>query len=213
MSCNTFWHSSSLGRESSDLCLYQPSVHSFLSPKPSSCPSLRCLEASSSPCFTAWLSEFRKQLTAATEVGRFLEMWNIRETHPKERSVRTLVGCRVRAPDPSLPEYAQSISKLAHILHKLLHHRKGIEQEGPAPPTNNERKLQSQLEHRRKRTEGKSMRLTSQSRLLSGVSKTKTNDFWEEFFGTAWHLVAFSVSWVLLHTCRLRCRCLCVNCQ
>ena len=31
---------------------------------------------------------------------------------------------------------------------------KGIEQEGPAPPTNNERKLQSQLEHRCKR-EGK----------------------------------------------------------
>ena len=34
-------------------------------------------------------------------------------------------------------------------------HRKGIEQEGPAPPTNNERKIQSQLEQRRKRAEGK----------------------------------------------------------
>ena len=81
----------------------------------------------------AWLNVFRKQLTSATEVGRFLEMWNIRETHPKGRSVH----------------------KLAHILRKVLLHRKGIEQEGLAPPTNNERKLQSQLEQRRKRVEGK----------------------------------------------------------
>ena len=31
----------------------------------------------------AWLHEFRKKLTSALDVGRFLEMWNIRETHPK----------------------------------------------------------------------------------------------------------------------------------
>ena len=30
-----------------------------------------------------WLHEFRKKLTLALDVGRFLEMWNIRETHPK----------------------------------------------------------------------------------------------------------------------------------
>ena len=31
----------------------------------------------------AWLHEFRKKLASALDVGRFLEMWNIRETHPK----------------------------------------------------------------------------------------------------------------------------------
>ena len=36
------------------------------------------------------------------------------------------------APDPALPEDAQSITKLAHILRKVLLHHKGIEQEGPA---------------------------------------------------------------------------------
>ena len=30
-----------------------------------------------------WLNHFRKQLISASDVGRFLEMWNIRETHPK----------------------------------------------------------------------------------------------------------------------------------
>ena len=30
-----------------------------------------------------WLNQFRKQLISATDVGRFLEMWNIRETSPK----------------------------------------------------------------------------------------------------------------------------------
>ena len=94
-----------------------------------------------------WLNEFRKQLTSATEVGRFLQMWNIRrETHPKGGSVRTLVRYRMRTPDPALPKDAQSTNKLAHFLRKVLLHRKGIEQEGWAPPTNNERKLQSQLE-------------------------------------------------------------------
>ena len=102
-----------------------------------------------------WLNEFRKQLISASDVGRFLEMWNIRETHPKGEPVRTLVRYRVRTPDPALPEDAQNINKLAHILRKVLLHRKGIEQEGPAPSTNNERKIQSQLEHRRKKTEDK----------------------------------------------------------
>ena len=69
--------------------------------------------------------------------------------------MRTLVRHRMRTPDPALPEDAQSINKLAHILRKVLLHRKGKEQEGPAPPTNNERKLQCQLEQRRKRVEGK----------------------------------------------------------
>ena len=30
-----------------------------------------------------WLNQFRKQLISASDVGRFLEMWNIRKTHPK----------------------------------------------------------------------------------------------------------------------------------
>ena len=102
----------------------------------------------------AWLHEFRKKLISALDVGRVLEMWNIGETHPKGRPVRTLVRYRMCAPDPALPQDAQSITKLAHILRKVLLHRKGIEQEGPAPPTNNERKIQSQLEQRRKRAEG-----------------------------------------------------------
>ena len=97
----------------------------------------------------AWLNEFRKQFTSASDVRLFLEMWNIRETHPKG-PVRTLVRYRMRTPDPALPEDAQSITKLAHMLRKVLLHRKGIEQEGPAPPTNNER---CQLEQRRKRVE------------------------------------------------------------
>ena len=29
-----------------------------------------------------WLNQLRKQLISASDVGRFLEMWNIRETHP-----------------------------------------------------------------------------------------------------------------------------------
>ena len=61
----------------------------------------------------------------------------------------------MRTPDLALPEDAQNINKLAHIHRKVLLHRKGVEQEDPAPPTNNERKIQSQLEHRRKKTEGK----------------------------------------------------------
>ena len=102
-----------------------------------------------------WLNQFRKQLISASDVGRFLEMWNTRETHPKRRPVRTLVRYRMRTSDPALLEDAQNINKLAHILRKVLLHRKGIEQKGPAPPTNNERNIQSQLEHRRKRAEGK----------------------------------------------------------
>ena len=103
----------------------------------------------------AWLHEFRKKLTSALDVGRFLEMWNIRETHPKGGPVRTLVRYRMCAPDPALQEDAQSITKLAHVLRKVLLHRMGTVQEGPAPPTNNERKLQSQFEQRRKKVEGK----------------------------------------------------------
>ena len=100
------------------------------------------------------LNQFRKQLISASDVCRFQETWNTRETHPTGRPVRTLVRYRMRTPDPALPEDAENIKKLAHILRKVLLHRKGIEQEGPAAPTNNERKIQCQLEHRHKR-EGK----------------------------------------------------------
>ena len=108
----------------------------------------------------AWLHEFR-----------FLEMWNIRETHPKGRPVRTLVRYRMCAPDPALQEDAQSITKLAHTLRKVLLHRKGTE-----------RKMQSQLEQRRKKVEGKyawRMKLTSmrqiwQNRWPCGVLERKT---------------------------------------
>ena len=130
----------------------------------------------------AWLQEFRKKLTSALDVGRSLEMWNIRETHPTGGPVRTLVRYRMCAPDPALQEDAQSIIKLAHILRKVLLHRKGTEQEGPAPPTNNERKIQSQLEQCRKKVEGKyawRMKLTSirqiwQNRGPCGVLERKT---------------------------------------
>ena len=129
-----------------------------------------------------WVNQFRKQLISASDVGRFLEMWNIRETHPRGGPVRTLVRYRMRTPDPALPEDAQNINKLAHILPKVLLHRKGTEQEGPAPPTNNERKIQSQLEHRRKRAEGKyiqwktrltPMKLTFRNRWQSRVLEKK----------------------------------------
>ena len=83
-----------------------------------------------------WLNQFRKQLISAPDVGRFLEMWNIRGG-----PVRTLLRYRMRTPDPALPEDVQNINKLAHLLRKVLLHRKGTEQEGPAPPTNNERKI------------------------------------------------------------------------
>ena len=100
----------------------------------------------------AWLREFRKKLTSALDTNRFLEM-----CHPKGGPVRTLVRYRMCAPDP--PEDAQNITKLAHILRKVLLHCKGTEQEGPAPPTNNERKIQCQLEQRRKKVEGNQIRL------------------------------------------------------
>ena len=89
----------------------------------------------------AWLHEFRKKLVSALDVGRFLEMWNIRETHPKGGPVRTLVRYRMCAPDPALQEDAQSITKLAHILRKVLLHRKGTEQEGPARRRTTSRKF------------------------------------------------------------------------
>ena len=61
----------------------------------------------------------------STGRGRFLETWNIRETHPKGAPVRTLVRYRMRTPDPALPEDAQNINKLAHILRKDPLHRTG----------------------------------------------------------------------------------------
>ena len=103
---------------------------------------------------------------------------NIRETLPKGGPVRTLARYRMGTPDPALPEDAQNINKLAHNRRKVLLHRKGIEHEGLAPPTNNERKMQSQLEHRRKKAEGKyikwktrltTMKLTLRNRWQSGV--------------------------------------------
>ena len=57
----------------------------------------------------------------------------------------------MRTPDPALPEDAQSINKLAHLIRKVLLHRDGLAQEGLAPPQNKKRKLQGLLEQRRKR--------------------------------------------------------------
>ena len=53
-----------------------------------------------------WLNQFRKQFISASDVGWFLERWNIRETHPKGRPARTLVRYRMRTPDPAFPEEA-----------------------------------------------------------------------------------------------------------
>ena len=97
----------------------------------------------------AWLHEFRKKLTSALDVVSSRCGTFARPTR-KGRPVRTLIRYRMCAPDPALQEDAQSITKLAHILRKVLVHRKGTEQEGPAPPTNNERKIQSQLEQPQK---------------------------------------------------------------
>ena len=55
-----------------------------------------------------WPSQFRKQLISASDVDRILEMWNMRETHPKGRPVRTLVRYRMRTPDPALREHQQA---------------------------------------------------------------------------------------------------------
>ena len=120
--------------------------------------------------------------------GSFLEMWHIRETHPKGGPVRTLVRYRMCLPDPALQEDAQSIPKLAHILRKVLLHRKGTEQ----PPTNNERKIQSQLEQRREKVEGKyaqgtkltSMRQIWQKRWPYGVLERKTRSSNELLFSS-----------------------------
>ena len=87
-----------------------------------------------------WLNEFRKQPIGCGPVSRDVD-------YPRDSTergpVRTLVRYRMRTPDPALPEEAQNINKLAHILRKVLLHQKEIEQEGPAPPSNNERKLHS----------------------------------------------------------------------
>ena len=86
----------------------------------------------------AWLHEFRKKLASALDVGRFLEMWNIRETHPKGGPVRTLVRYRMCAPDHQTGTHSTQSSSAPQ----------GIEHEGPAPPTNNERKNQSHSQNR-----------------------------------------------------------------
>ena len=91
--------------------------------------------------------------------------------------MRTLVRY-MRTPDPALQEDAQSINKLAQILRKVLLHRKGIEPEGPAPPTNHERELESQLEQRRKRVQGKH-RLKKV--IGSGASRMKASDLGDSF--------------------------------
>ena len=44
---------------------------------------------------------------------------------------------------------------LAKAPRKVFVHLKGVEQEGPAPPTNNERALQARLTKRRDAKEGK----------------------------------------------------------
>ena len=61
----------------------------------------------------------------ASDVGRFPDVWNIRETHPKGGPVRTLVRYQMRTQDPALPEDAQNINKLAHTLRKVLPPSKG----------------------------------------------------------------------------------------
>ena len=101
-----------------------------------------------------WLNQFRKQLISASDVGRFLEMENWRD--PPERGTSTNSGeiQDANARPCSSGGCAEHQQAGTHPPQSLPP-SKGIEQEGPAPPTNNERKLQSQLEHRRKRTEGK----------------------------------------------------------
>ena len=125
-----------------------------------------------------------------TEVCRFLEMWNIRETHSKGGSVRTLVRYRMRTPDPALPEDAQSINKLAHVLRKVLLHRKGLEQEGPAPPTNNEWKQESRGQVHLEEEDWIDIYETdlAESMAISGfATRMKTSDLRDSFFFAARH--------------------------
>ena len=134
-----------------------------------------------------WLNEFRKQLISASDVGRFLQMWNIRETHPKRGPVRTLVRYRMRTPDPALPEDAQNINRAGtHPPAKVLLHRKGIEQEGPV--TTDEQRAKDAESTRTSTQEdggastcnGKrgltSTKLTSRNRWLSGVLEEDDED-------------------------------------
>ena len=103
----------------------------------------------------AWLHKFSKKLASALDVGGFLEMWNIREILPKgdQYALWYGTGC---AHQILLSKRMHRASPNWHTFYaKVLLHRKGTEQEGPAPPTNNERKIQSQLEQRRKKVEGK----------------------------------------------------------
>ena len=74
-----------------------------------------------------WLDQFRKQLISASDVGRFLEKWNIRETHPKGGPVRTLVRY-------------------------LAEHQQAGTHPPQCPPSKGRAK---DTEHRRKSTEGK----------------------------------------------------------
>ena len=130
----------------------------------------------------AWLHEFRKKLTwhwtwvvssrrgtfaRPTRKGDQYALW-----YDAGCAHQILLSKRMHRASP----------KLVHILRKVLLHRKGTELEGPAPPTNNERKIQSQLEQRRKKVEGKyaegmkwtSMRQIWQNRWPCGVLERKT---------------------------------------
>ena len=58
-------------------------------------------------------------LISASDVGRFLGMWERSRDPPERGRVRTLVRHRMRTPDPALPEDAQNVNKLAHVLREV----------------------------------------------------------------------------------------------
>ena len=72
----------------------------------------------------AWLHELRKKLTSALDVGRFIERWNIRETHPKGGPVRTLIRHRMCASPNWHTFYAKFFNTARAPSRKAQHRRR-----------------------------------------------------------------------------------------
>ena len=104
-----------------------------------------------------WASAFAESLKVPTDVGKWVEVWTMKEARDPTAAhkKRTVVKYRLRDTQGMMEEESKTAEKLAQVLRKAMLHLKGQEQHGPAPPTNNERELQSRLTDRRAARDGK----------------------------------------------------------
>ena len=88
-----------------------------------------------------WIVGFTSGLKKATDVGNWIEVWMAKEARGPgaANKKRTVVKYRVRDVHGKGDEEAAASESLAKVLRKVFVHLKGEEQEGPVPPTNNER--------------------------------------------------------------------------